>query len=59
MPKEYFYMNTYEKLNRLGEIIGELAGLYGELSQELPQLHFAGASNAPAESEVKKIAVTF
>ncbi len=51
-------MNTYEKLNRLGEIITELAGLYGELSQELPQLHFVGAS-ASAKSEVKKIAVTF
>ena len=52
-------MNTYEKLNRLGDIIGELVGLYGELSQELPQLHFVDARNAPAKSEVKKIAVTF
>lgn len=51
-------MNTYEKLNRLGEIISELAALYGELSEELPQLHFVGAP-APANSEVKKIAVTF
>ena len=51
-------MNTYEKLNRLGEIIGELVGLYGELSQELPQLHFVGAG-ASAKSEVKKIAATF
>lgn len=51
-------MNTYEKLNRLGEIIGELAGLYGELSAELPQLYFVGA-NASAKSEVKKIAVMF
>lgn len=52
-------MNTYEKLNRLGEIIGELAGLYGELSAELPQLHFVGAYDAAAKSEVKKIAVTY
>lgn len=47
-------MNTYEKLNRLGEIIGELVGLYGDLSEELPQLQFVGA-NASAISEVKKI----
>lgn len=52
-------MNTYEELNRLGEIIGELAELYAKLSAELPQLHFAGAGDAPAKSEVKKIAVTF
>lgn len=51
-------MNTYEKLNRLGEIISELAELYGQLSDELPQLHFVGAP-APAKSEVKKIAVTY
>ncbi len=51
-------MNTYEKLNKLGEIIAQLAELYGELSVELPQLHFVGA-NASAKSEVKKIAVTF
>lgn len=49
-------MNTYEKLNRLGDIIGELVGLYGELSVELPQLHFVGACDASAKSEVKKIA---
>lgn len=47
-------MNTYAKLNRLGEIIGELVGLYGELSVELPQLQFVGA-NTSAKSEVKKI----
>ncbi|MGN0807624.1 MAG: hypothetical protein ACI4MN_04155 [Candidatus Coproplasma sp.] len=51
-------MNTYEKLNRLGEIISELAELYGELSDELPQLHFVGAP-VPANSEVKKIAVKY
>ena len=51
-------MNTYEKLNRLGEIITELAGLYGELSAELPQLYFVGAP-VPAGSELKKIVVTF
>lgn len=50
-------MNTYEKLNRLGEIIAELAGLYGELAEELPQLHFVGAS-ASAISELKKMSGT-
>lgn len=49
-------MSFYEKLKRLGEIISELAGLYGELSDELPQLQFVGAP-VPAKSEVKKIAV--
>lgn len=51
-------MNTYEKLNRLGEIIVELSALYGELSQELPRLELVGA-NASANSELKKIAVKF
>ncbi|MGN0823727.1 MAG: hypothetical protein ACI4MB_01510 [Candidatus Coproplasma sp.] len=51
-------MNTYEKLNRLGDIISELAELYGQLSEELPQLHFVGAP-VSANSEVKKIAVTY
>ncbi len=47
-------MNTYEKLNRLDEIIAELSALYGELSNELPRLEFVGAG-APAISEVKKM----
>lgn len=51
-------MGLYEKLKRFGEIISELAELYGELSEELPQLHFVGAG-ASANSEVKKMAVTF
>lgn len=48
-------MNLYEKLKRFGELISELAGLYGEMSDELPQLQFVGAGNASAKSEVKKI----
>ncbi len=51
-------MNLYEKLKRFGELISELAGLYGEMSDELPQLHIVGAP-APTKSELKKIAVTF
>ncbi|MDE7162794.1 MAG: hypothetical protein K2O44_01785 [Clostridia bacterium] len=51
-------MNLYEKVKRLGELISELAGLYGEMSDDLPQLHFVGAP-VPAGSEVKKIAVTY
>lgn len=51
-------MNLYEKVKRLGELISELAGLYGELSDELPQLHFVGAT-VLSKSEVKKIVVTF
>lgn len=51
-------MNLYEKLKRFGELISELAAFYGELSEELPQLHFVGAS-ASAKSEVKKIPRTF
>lgn len=51
-------MSFYEKLKRFGEILSDLAGLYGEMSEDLPQLHFVGAP-APAKSEVKKIAVTF
>lgn len=47
-------MNWYEKVKRFGELISELAGLYGEMSDELPQLHFVGAP-VPAKSEVKKI----
>ena len=46
-------MNLYEKLKRFGEIISELAEFYGELSEELPQLHFVGAS-ASAKSDPKK-----
>ena len=49
-------MNLYEKVKRFGELISELAGLYGEMSDELPQLHFVGAGDASAKSEVKKIA---
>lgn len=49
-------MSFYQKLKRFGELISELARLYGEMSDELPQLHFVGAP-APAKSEVKKIAV--
>lgn len=48
-------MNWYEKVKRFGELISELAGLYGEMSDELPQLHFVGAGDASAKSEVKKI----
>lgn len=47
-------MNLYQQLKRLGEIISELAALYGELSAELPELRFVGAP-APADSEVKKM----
>ena len=46
-------MNLYEKLKRFGEIISELAGLYGEMTEELPQLYFTGAA-APVKSELKK-----
>lgn len=46
-------MSFYDNLKRFGEIISELAGLYGELSDELPQLHFVSAT-APAGSELKK-----
>ena len=52
-------MNLYEKVKRFGELISELAGLYGEMSDELPQLHVVGAGDADAKSEVKKIAVTY
>lgn len=51
-------MNLYEKVKRFGELISELAGLYGEMSDELPQLHFVGAP-APAKSELKKIVGMF
>lgn len=51
-------MNTYEKLNKLGEIIGELTVLYRELSEELPKLEFVGAG-APADSELKKMNANF
>ena len=47
-------MNLYQQLKRLGEIISELATLYGELSAELPELRFVSAP-APADSEVKKM----
>lgn len=47
-------MSFYQKLKRFGELISELAGLYGEMSDELPQLHFVGAT-VPAISEVKKM----
>lgn len=46
-------MNTYEKIKKLGKIIGELVGLYGEFSVELPQLHFVDTHHAI--SEVKKM----
>lgn len=46
-------MNLYEKLKRFGDIISELAGLYGEMTEELPQLYFTGA-DAPVKSELKK-----
>lgn len=52
-------MSFYQKLKRFGELISELAGLYGEMSDELPQLHFVGIVDAPAGFELKKIAVTF
>lgn len=49
-------MGFYEKLKRLGEIINDLVGLYGELSEELPQLQFADA-HTRAKSELKKMAM--
>lgn len=49
-------MNLYEKLKRFGELISELAGLYGEMSDELPQLQFVGVGNTSAKLEAKKTA---
>lgn len=54
MPKGVYFMNTYQQLKRLGEIIAELTALYGELSEELPRLEFVGA-HTPANSELKKM----
>lgn len=47
-------MNTYEKLNKLGEIIAELTALYRDISEDLPKLDVVGAF-APTNSEVKKM----
>ncbi len=51
-------MNTKDKLQILNTAIQELMELYRILDGELPQLHFVGAP-VPANSEVKKMAVTF
>ena len=48
-------MTTKDLVDRLAGFIRELTEFYGELAEELPQLHFVGAS-ASAISELKKIA---
>lgn len=49
-------MTTKDLVDRLAGFIRELTEFYGELAEELPQLHFVGAS-ASAISELKKRAL--
>jgi hypothetical protein len=50
-------MNTYQILNRIGDVISGLTVLYKDVAQDLPQLTFAD-ERPTAPDDVKKSPLT-